>query len=127
MLVFTVPDLQMLYPVDDRMNFDLTEGGGSNGKLDCITCNLQPGARRTSIGLQLVTNCRFLGGMPVTVVARAVAEPTFRNLRFIDIGGKFSDFSFLNIAHEITTRSEPHRSCVSWVPPWKEKTRWCRS
>ena len=26
--------------------------------------------------------------MPVTVVARAVAEPTFRNLRFIDIGGR---------------------------------------
>lgn len=26
--------------------------------------------------------------MPVTVVARAVAEPTFRNLRFIDVGGR---------------------------------------
>jgi hypothetical protein len=30
--------------------------------------------------------------MPVTVVARAAAEPTFRNLRFIDIGGKASIF-----------------------------------
>ena len=29
-------------------------------------------------------------GMPVTVVARAAAEPALRNIRFIDIGGKAS-------------------------------------
>jgi len=31
--------------------------------------------------------------MSVTVIARAAAEPTVRNLRFIDIGGKVSIFS----------------------------------
>jgi hypothetical protein len=35
--------------------------------------------------------------MPVTVVARAAAEPTFRNLRFIDIGGNVSVSLFLGI------------------------------
>ena len=34
-------------------------------------------------------------GMSVTVIARAAAEPTFRNLRFIDIGGKISIFPIL--------------------------------
>ena len=33
--------------------------------------------------------------MSVTVIARAAAEPTVRNLRFIDIGGKVPSFPML--------------------------------
>jgi hypothetical protein len=41
--------------------------------------------------------------MPVTVVARAAAEPTFRNLRFIDIAGKHLITPSFEAAHEATT------------------------
>lgn len=62
--------------------------------------------------------------MPVTVIARAAVEPTFKNLRFIDIGGNIPIFSFLRTAHGKVAYSEPDRSCVPRVPPRKEKTRW---
>lgn len=64
--------------------------------------------------------------MPVTVVARA-AEPTFRNLRFIDIAGKNVDPILRDTTYEATIRSEPNRSCVPGIPLWKEKTRWYES
>ena len=72
-----VPDLQILCPVDDRhrMILNLTPSG-SIGKLDCH--HVQP----------RLPSAHPLHLMPVTVVARTAVEPTFRNLRFIDIGGK---------------------------------------
>jgi len=71
----------------NRTNFNAKRGGS--------ICELDYSRQSRANPRSFVPDFGLLcleSGMSVTVIARAAAEPTFRNLRFIDIGGKVSIF-----------------------------------